>query len=146
MEWGRWRQPHTCVHAHENTWTCKYVYGIIGNSPAFPQWGQPFARDYHVYSAYMCVHAYVCMYMYIHTCMGLHPATHTPSTHPHPKGAIPKMSRTNIDQVWWWGVATQVAVLCFKKQKLHLFTIVELTLSPQVITGWDMNWNILQNL
>ena len=45
----------TCTHAR----TC--AYDIIGNSQGFPQWGQPFAWNYHVYHARVCVHVRACV-------------------------------------------------------------------------------------
>ena len=86
---------HTHAHMHMHTWTCTHVhahaYDIIGNSQVFPQWGQPFAWNYHVY--HMGVHA--CMCMRVRACMCtcvVHPpspSTHTPQPpptpiHPHP--------------------------------------------------------------
>ena len=70
--------PHmctcTCMHAH--------TYDIIVNSRGFPQWGQPFAWNYHVFHTCMCVHMCACMCVHVHMCGGTrnhHPA---PSTHP----------------------------------------------------------------
>ena len=58
---------YACTHAHRHTRT----YDIIGNSQVFPQWGRPFAWNYHVY--HMCV----CMCVCVHVC-GAPPIT------PHP--------------------------------------------------------------
>ena len=54
--------------------TCTHVWHHR-ESPGFPQiqWGRPFAWNYHVYHACMCVHACAC------TCVGAPPP---PSTHP----------------------------------------------------------------
>ena len=67
---------HTHAHAHTRT------YDIIGNPWDFPkiQWEQPFAWNYHVYHACMCVCVRACVCMRVHVCGG-HPPT-TP--HPHP--------------------------------------------------------------
>ena len=63
--WGGWVDvgggwwegaPHTsahacaCTHAHARA----HTYDIIGNSQGFPQWGRPFAWNYHVYHARVC--------------------------------------------------------------------------------------------
>ena len=87
---GGWWEgaPHPCAHAH----ACMHAharartYDIIGNSQVFPQWGRPFAWNYHVYHVCMwvcvCVHAHVCAHM----CGA--PPNHPPppSTHPpHPQ-------------------------------------------------------------
>ena len=65
MGWGCWEgvpHPHThaCMHVHVHT----RAYDIIGNSQGFPQWGQPFAWNYHVYHACMCVHAHACAHVW----------------------------------------------------------------------------------
>ena len=46
--------PHTCTCTHTRT------YDIIGNSQGYPQWGQPFAWNYHVYHACMCMRVHMC--------------------------------------------------------------------------------------
>ena len=82
---GGWRwgvvtgcPPHMC------TCTCACMYDIIGNSHGFHQWGRPFAWNYHVYQAYMC------MRVHVHPCAcvcGATPTTphpHLPTPHSHP--------------------------------------------------------------
>ena len=94
VDWGGgWWEgaPHprahacTCTHAHMHA--C--AYDIIGNSQVFPQWGRPFAWNYHVYHACVCVCAPACMHMHVHVCGG-HPPT-TP--HPHPPTPHPQSRR-----------------------------------------------------
>ena len=67
------RVPPTHMHTRAR------AYDIIGNSQGFPQWGWPFAWNYHVYHTCVCMraHAYVCMH--VHMCGG------HPSTTPHPQ-------------------------------------------------------------
>ena len=72
--------PPTCTH----TCTCMHVhartYDIIGNSQGIPaQWGWPFAWNYHVYHACMCMCVHACMCMHVYMCGG-----HLPTT-PHPQ-------------------------------------------------------------
>ena len=67
--WGS--APHThphacaCMHVH----THAHVYDIIGNSHGFPQWGWPFAWNYHVYHACMCMRVHTCMCVRVCACM-----------------------------------------------------------------------------
>ena len=83
--------PHICAHAHACT------YDIIGNSQGFPQWGRPFAWNYHVYHAYMCVHAHACAHVWGHP---NHPPS--PSTHPQPQSCrepkTPKFNKSWTNQ------------------------------------------------
>ena len=51
--------PHTCTCMCMHACTC--MYDIIGNSKGFPQWGQPFAWNYHVYHMHMCMCAHACV-------------------------------------------------------------------------------------
>ena len=75
---------HACTHTYSHT--CARVYDIIGNSQGFPQWGQPFAWNYHVYHACVCVHVHVCMQLHVHMCGGHpHPPTPTPRAAGSPK-------------------------------------------------------------
>ena len=79
MGGGWWEgAPNTCTCMYMHTCTC--TYDIIWNSQGFPQWWQPFAWNYHVYHACMCVSVHVCMHMCVHVCRG-HPTT---THHPHP--------------------------------------------------------------
>ena len=72
---GRVHPPTcTCTHAHMHG----RAYDIIGNSQVFPQWGQPFAWNYHVYHVCMYMHACACV------CVGGHPPTTPTSIHPLP--------------------------------------------------------------
>ena len=69
--WGWWGGAlHTCAHAgaHTHMHAHARVYDIIGNSHGFSQWGWPFAWNYHVYHACMCVRVRVCMRMHVHMC------------------------------------------------------------------------------
>ena len=83
---GGWWEgaPHPCAHA------CMYMHthDIIGNSQVFPQWGQLFAWNYHVYHVCMCVH--VC------TCVGGTP-NHHPQSCREPKTPKFNKSWTNRD-------------------------------------------------
>ena len=87
-----------CMHTHA------HVYDIIGNSQGFPQWGQPFAWNYHVYHARMCMRACVCMCMHVHVCGGhpqpppipIHPSPH-PQSRREPKSPKFNKSWTNWD-------------------------------------------------
>ena len=72
------RVPYTCAHAHTHTHAC--VYDIIGNSQGFPQWGRPFAWNYHVYL----------------TCMCVPPTTPPPSTHTLPPRAEGSPNHQNL--------------------------------------------------
>ena len=74
--------PHTCTRTR--THTCARMHTHVRHhreSLGFPQiqWGQPFAWNYHVYHACMCVCVRACMRVRVHMCGG-HPPT-TP--HPH---------------------------------------------------------------
>ena len=91
---------HACMHAHALT----HAYDIIGNSQGFPQWGRPFAWNYHVYHVHVCVCAHVCMCMHVHMCGGtpqppptpIHPAPYLQS-HREPKTPKFNNSWTNQD-------------------------------------------------
>ena len=78
---GGWWEgaPHTRAHAcaHMHMHAC--AYDIIGNSQGFPQWGRPFAWNYHVYHARVCVHVHTCMC----TIVGGTP-NHSPPPYTHP--------------------------------------------------------------
>ena len=67
-----------CTHAHAQART----YDIIGNSQVFPQWGRPFAWNYHVYPTCVCVRARACVR--VHVCRGHPPTTSHP---PIPRAA-----------------------------------------------------------
>ena len=77
----------TCVHTH--THARAHEYDIIGNFQGFPQWGQPFAWNYHAYHACMCVRACACMRVHVHMCGGYPPTT----PHPHPPTPHPQSRR-----------------------------------------------------
>ena len=72
MGWGGGEGVHppmctcTCMHHRE--------------FPGIPQWGWPFAWNYHVYHTCMCVHACVCMCVHVHLCGGHPPPPPPPST------------------------------------------------------------------
>ena len=82
--WGGWMRvgvvrgctPPMCTHMHVHAHT--HAYDIIGNSQGFPQWGQPFAWNYHVYHACVCMRVHACMHMHVHMCGGHPPTTPTP--------------------------------------------------------------------
>ena len=86
---GGERVHPTHVHMHAHAHAC--TYDIIGNSQVFPQWGRPFAWNYHVYHTCVCVHAHVCMHMHVHVCRG-HPPT-TPIPQPSPPSQPPPTPR-----------------------------------------------------
>ena len=74
---GMWERvhPHTHTHVHART----HAYDIIGNFQGFPQWGRPFAWNYHVTThACACVRVRACAHVW-----GV-PPNHPPppSTHP----------------------------------------------------------------
>ena len=96
--WGMVRGclPHTC------TCTCMYTHACMHmhvwhhrESQVFPQWGQPFAWNDHVY------HVRACMCMCVHMCGGTPnhpppPSTHPPPPtipHPHPPTPHPQSRR-----------------------------------------------------
>ena len=88
---GGWWEgaPHTCAHAcactHAHAHAC--AYDIIGNFQGFPQWGRPFAWNYHAYHPCMCVHARACACVWGYPPTTLHPHPPTPqppSTPIHP--------------------------------------------------------------
>ena len=62
--WGGWMlvgggemvPPHTC------TCMCMHAHDIIVNSQGFPQWGWPFAWNYHVYHVRVCMRARACVW------------------------------------------------------------------------------------
>ena len=73
---GGERMPSTHVHMHVYAHTCTHV-SHHRESLGFPQiqWGQPFAWNYHVYHACMCMHVYMCMCMHVRASMGAPPTT-----------------------------------------------------------------------
>ena len=77
--WVSERVPPTHVHMHAHA--C--INDIIGNSQGFPQWGQPFAWNCHVYHACMCVHVHACMHVHVRMWWG-HPPTTPHPIHPPP--------------------------------------------------------------
>ena len=91
-------RARTHAHAHART------YDIIGNSQVFPQWGQPFAWNYHVYHTCVCVRVRACVRVRVHRCRGtpqppptpIHPPPHPPSRR-EPKTAKFNKSLTNRD-------------------------------------------------
>ena len=82
--WGWWEgtPTHVYIHAH----ACTHTYDIIGNSQGFPQWGQPFAWNYHVYHVRVCMCAHVCVCVCVHACacVGGHPPTTPGPIQPSP--------------------------------------------------------------
>ena len=79
---------HMHVHAH----AC--MYDIIGNSQGFPQWGRPFAWNYHVYHACMCMCVHACMRVHVHMSGGT-PTTPTPKHPPPPPRAAGNRKHQN---------------------------------------------------
>ena len=85
---------HMHIHArmHTHAHARARAFDIIGNFQGFPQWGWPFAWNYHAYHACMCVRVCACVCVGVRappcmcTCVGgtpsTHPPTPTPSTHP----------------------------------------------------------------
>ena len=91
---------HACEHTHAHAHAC--MYDIIGNSQGFPQWGWPFAWNYHVYHtcvcACMCVHACAC------ACVWGAPSTTPTPIHPHPhpqSSREPKTPKFNKSWTNW---------------------------------------------
>ena len=89
--------PQTHMHMH----TCAQAYDIIGKSKGFPQWGQPFAWNYHVYHARMCVCVHACMCTFVGGTPQPPPTPIHPPPHPQscrePKTPKFNMSWTNRD-------------------------------------------------
>ena len=107
--WGGWEDggwgivtgspPHTCtctrMHAYARMCTHAHACARMRThvwhhreSLGFPQiqWGQPFAWNYHVYHACMCVRVHACMRMDVHMCGGHPQPPPPPSTQPpHPQ-------------------------------------------------------------
>ena len=84
---------HMHTHAHVRTRTHAHAtYDIIGNPWDFPkiQWEQPFAWNYHVYHACMCVRVRACVRMRVHVCGGHPPTTPHPPIHPAPPPPEPQ--------------------------------------------------------
>ena len=65
----------TCTHMH----TCMHIWHHR-EFPGIPQWGWPFAWNYQVYHACMCMHACTCMC----TCVRGTPNYSPPPNHPPP--------------------------------------------------------------
>ena len=92
--WGEgWWEgtPHPCAH------TCMHarVYDIIGNSQGFPQWGRPFAWNYHLYHVCVCVHA--CAHVgYTHQPP---PTTIHPSPHPRAAGSPKHQNSISLELI-----------------------------------------------
>ena len=93
--WGWWEgAPHTHAHTCACMHTHAHTYDIIGNSHGFPQWGRPFAWNYHVYHMHVCVCVHVCVHM--HMC-GAPPSTPHPQSRREPKTLKFNKSWTNRD-------------------------------------------------
>ena len=97
--WGvvRGCPPHTCTCRHMHAHAC--AYDIIGNSQGFPQWRWPFAWNYHVYHAHMCVHVCVCAHVWGHPSTTPHPIHPPPTPQSHREPETPKFNKswTNWD-------------------------------------------------
>ena len=80
--------PPTCMCMHACACTRTHVWHHR-ESLWFPQiqWGQPFAWNYHVYHACMCVH--------VHMCWGHLPTTPTP-IHPSPRATGSRKHQNSI--------------------------------------------------
>ena len=74
----------TCMCMH----ICTCAYDIIGNSQGFPQWGRPFAWNYHVYDT--CMYMRMCMCMHVCAHVWRHPPNHP---HCHPPTPYPQSCR-----------------------------------------------------
>ena len=85
--WGWWQGPPTYVHTHAHARMCMHIWHHR-ESLGFPQiqWGQPFAWNYHVYHACMCVHVHVCACLHMRACAHVwgHPPTTPTPIHPAP--------------------------------------------------------------
>ena len=92
--------PHTCTHActRMHTHARAHAYDIIGNSHGFPQWGRPFAWNYHVYHAYMCVHVRACMYVHVHVCGGYPHPIHPPPP-PRATGSLKHQNSITLELI-----------------------------------------------
>ena len=89
------------THMHTHTYMHAHVYDIIGNSQVFPQWGRPFAWNYHVYHVCVCVRACACMCICVGGIPQLPPTLIHPPPHPQsrrePKTPKFNKSWTNRD-------------------------------------------------
>ena len=95
---GWWEGAHH-THAHARACTRMHAraYDIIGNSQGFPQWGQPFAWNYHVYHVRVCVCARACMC----TCVGGTPQTApTPINPPPPPQGRREPKTPKFNKFW----------------------------------------------
>ena len=97
--WGWWMDPPT--HMHTYAYACMRMHvWHHRESPGFPQiqWGRPFAWNYHVYHACVCVRVCACMHMPVHMC-GRHPRSTQPS---HPQSCrepkTPKFNKSWTNQ------------------------------------------------
>ena len=98
--WGWWESaPHP--HAHACACTCMCIWHHRESS-GFPQiqWGQPFAWNYHVYHACMCVRVCACMCMHVHVCGGTPNHPPPPSTHPPTPKSCRKPKTPKFDNSW----------------------------------------------
>ena len=87
--WWQGTPTHVYMHAHACTHAHAHAYDIIGNSQGFPQWGRPFAWNYHIYHARMCVRACACTHVWGHPLTTPTPHPPTPSIHPPPHPPTP---------------------------------------------------------
>ena len=113
--------PHTCAHTHICTHmhACARAYDIIGNSQGFPQWGRPFAWNYHVYHAPMCVRARACMRVHVHVCVG-----HPPTT-PHPHTPTPPTPRATGSRKHQNSISLElIEIIRFCLKILYLWTFL----------------------
>ena len=99
--WEGASHPHAHAFTHMHVYAHARAYDIIGNSQVFPQWGRPFAWNYHVYHTCVCMHAHVCACV-----VGTPNHPSPPSTHPpHPQSCrepeTPKFNKswTNRDNL-----------------------------------------------
>ena len=105
----------TCMHS------CACAYDIIGNSQGFPQWGRPFAWNYHVYHVCMCAHACVCMHVHVYMCGGQTPTTPpTLSTHcltPRAAGSPKHQNSISLELI-------EIIRFCLKIRSIYLWTFL----------------------
>ena len=104
-------QTCACTHTHAHA----HTYDIIGNSHGFLQWGRPFAWNYHVYHACMCVCVHVCMC----TCLG------APPNHPSPSYTDPPSPRATGSPKHQNSITSElIEIIRFCLKILYLWTFL----------------------
>ena len=118
---GWWWEGAAHPHAHAHACACTHAhacpYDIIGNSQGFPQWGRPFAWNYHVYHACMCMRTCVCKCVHVHMCGGHTQPPPTPSI-PPPRAAGSQKHQNSI-------TLELIKIIWFCLKILYLWTFLK---------------------